>query len=61
VEVSLTPKGRRVEARVWARIGRRIAEAASDLPTDDLAAAIRVFRELNHRLDLKPDVPGADA
>ena len=61
VEVSLTPKGRKVEARVWARIGRRIAEAASDLPADDLAAAIRAFRELNRRLDLKPDGPGAEA
>jgi MarR family transcriptional regulator, organic hydroperoxide resistance regulator len=61
VEVSLTPKGRRVEARVWTRIGRRIAEAAGDLPPDDLAAAIRVFRELNRRLNTTPHVPGVEA
>ena len=61
VEVYLTPKGRRVEARVWTRIGRRIAEAARDLPPDDLAVAIRVFRALNHRLNTTPDAPGVEA
>jgi DNA-binding MarR family transcriptional regulator len=51
VEVSLTAKGRRVEARVWARIEARITEAVNGLPPADLAAAVRVFRELNRRLD----------
>jgi len=51
VEVSLTPKGRRVEARVWDRIGRRIADAAGDLPPEDLATSVRVFHELDRRLD----------
>ncbi|MGA8603498.1 MAG: MarR family transcriptional regulator [Thermoplasmata archaeon] len=51
VDLSLTPKGRKVESRVWARIGRVMAEAAEELPPEDVATAVRVFRELNGRLD----------
>jgi len=51
VDLSLTPKGRRVESRVWARIGRVMAGAAEELPPEDVATAVRVFRELNLRLD----------
>jgi DNA-binding MarR family transcriptional regulator len=61
VEVSLTPRGREIEARVWARIGRRTAEAASGLPPEDLATAIRVFRELNRRLNMRSNTPGVEA
>ncbi|MDA4135756.1 MAG: MarR family winged helix-turn-helix transcriptional regulator [Thaumarchaeota archaeon] len=50
VELSLTPKGRRVEARVWSQIGQRVAHAARGLPHEDVAATVRVVRELNHRL-----------
>ncbi|MDA4134951.1 MAG: MarR family transcriptional regulator [Thaumarchaeota archaeon] len=58
VEVSLTPKGRRVEARVWAGVARRIAGAAKGLPPADLAATVRIFRELNRRLDSSKAGPG---
>jgi MarR family transcriptional regulator, organic hydroperoxide resistance regulator len=58
VEVSLTPKGRKIEARVWARIEGRISEAADGLPPADVAATVRVFRELNRRLDSNQDTRG---
>jgi DNA-binding MarR family transcriptional regulator len=61
VELSLTPEGRDVEARVWARIGIRIAEAVRDLPPDDVATAVRVFRELSRRIEPTPDTPGESA
>jgi DNA-binding MarR family transcriptional regulator len=51
VELSLTAKGRRTEARVWGWIGRMMGEAAVDLPREDLATAIRVFHEIGARLD----------
>ena len=51
VDLSLTPKGRKVESRVWARIARVMADAAEELPPEDVATAVRVFRELNLRLD----------
>jgi len=50
VEVSLTPKGRKVEARVWSQIGQRMANAASGLPHEDVVTTVRVVRELNRRL-----------
>jgi MarR family transcriptional regulator, organic hydroperoxide resistance regulator len=51
VELTLTPKGRKVESRVWARIGRVMADAAGELPPDDVTTAHRVFRALSRRLD----------
>ncbi len=51
VDLSLTPKGRKVESRVWARIGRVMADAAEELPPEEVATAVRVFRELGLRLD----------
>jgi MarR family transcriptional regulator, organic hydroperoxide resistance regulator len=51
VDLSLTAKGRKVESRVWARIGQVMAEAAEELPSKDVATAVRVFRELSFRLD----------
>ena len=58
VELSLTAKGRRVEARVWARIGELVAGAAADLPRAEVATAVRVFRQLNERLDARPSRAG---
>jgi DNA-binding MarR family transcriptional regulator len=54
VEVSLTPKGRKAEARVWASIGRRISNAASGMSADDLATTVRLLHELNGRLNKIP-------
>jgi len=54
VELSLTPRGRRVESRVWAEIGRTMSEAGRDLSPEDVAAAVRVFREVALRLEAKP-------
>jgi DNA-binding MarR family transcriptional regulator len=61
VEIALTPKGHRVEARVWSQIGRLMGAAARDLPPADLAAAVRVFRQLNARLGDETDVREAAA
>lgn len=58
VELSLTPKGRRVEARVWAALGRTMAAAAGDLPRADVAAAVRVFQGLARRLEPSSGLPG---
>jgi DNA-binding MarR family transcriptional regulator len=58
VTLSLTPRGRKVEARVWNEVGRVIGDAARDLPPEDIAAAVRVFREIAARLDRDgPDGP----
>jgi DNA-binding MarR family transcriptional regulator len=51
VELSLTPKGRKVESRVWNRIGRLMDEAAEGLPSEDIATAVQVFREIQRRLE----------
>jgi DNA-binding MarR family transcriptional regulator len=51
VDLSLTARGRKVEARVWSRIGRLMGDAARDLPREDVATTVRVFRELNRHLD----------
>lgn len=51
VEILLTAKGRKVEARVWSEIGRTMSDAARGLPREDVATAVRVFHELNRRLD----------
>jgi DNA-binding MarR family transcriptional regulator len=59
VELSLTSKGRKVESRIWGRIGRLMNEAADGLPPEDLATAIRVFRELDRRL--QPMEPESEA
>lgn len=55
VELTLTPKGRRVEARIWARIGQLMNQAAHGLPSEDIATSVRVFQELQRRLE----TPGA--
>jgi MarR family transcriptional regulator, organic hydroperoxide resistance regulator len=52
VEVSLTPKGQRMEARVWAKIEQMVTGAIDDLPKADIVVTSRVIRELSLRLDL---------
>ncbi len=52
VELSLTPRGRKVETRVWREIARVAYEAGRDLDAEDVAAAVRVFREIARRLEL---------
>lgn len=51
VELSLTPRGRKVEARVWSEISRVMLEAGQGLSTDDVAASVRLFREITRRLE----------
>jgi DNA-binding MarR family transcriptional regulator len=51
VELRLTPKGRKVEARLWEEIATVVGRAADDVPRDDLATAVRVFQDLRARLD----------
>jgi len=50
VTLSLTPLGRRVEARVWNQVAGRIADATEGIPPADLGTAVRVFRDLERRL-----------
>jgi DNA-binding MarR family transcriptional regulator len=61
VQIALTPKGRKAEARVWSWIGQTMGEAAVGLPREDLATAIRVFRDINRRLDSPTFVAGVRA
>jgi MarR family transcriptional regulator for hemolysin len=51
VELSLTPRGRKVEVRVWSEIARVMSEAGRDLDPGEVAAAVRVFREVARRLE----------
>jgi MarR family transcriptional regulator, organic hydroperoxide resistance regulator len=57
VELSLTPRGRKVESRVWREIARAMSEAARGLPEKDIAASVRVFTEITHRLDARGPAP----
>jgi DNA-binding MarR family transcriptional regulator len=61
VDLTLTPKGRKVESRMWARIGQLMADAAADLPPEDVATAVRVFHEMNRRLEPSARTPGSPA
>ena len=51
VELSLTPRGRKVEARVWSEIGRVMSHAGQGLDPHDVGAAVRVFREIALQLN----------
>jgi DNA-binding MarR family transcriptional regulator len=51
VELSLTPRGRKVETRVWHEIARVAYEAGRDLDAREVAAAVRVFREVARRIE----------
>lgn len=50
IELTLTPRGRKVEVRVWEEVARVMSVAAQDLSPTDLAAAQRVFLQLADRL-----------
>lgn len=58
VDLSLTPKGRKVEARVWARVGRVMSEALGALPPEEVATAARVFQALGRHLEATDPAPG---
>ncbi|HYA55129.1 MAG TPA: MarR family transcriptional regulator [Thermoplasmata archaeon] len=51
VELSLTPRGRQVQTRIWREIARVMTEAGRGLDAEDVAAAVRVFREVARRLE----------
>jgi DNA-binding MarR family transcriptional regulator len=51
VELSLTPAGRKVEARLWRAVAQVMGSASGDLPRADVATAARLFREIRVRLD----------
>ncbi len=51
VEVALTPRGRRAEARVGRAIARMMDEGTRRIPRHDLEVAGRVFRSLVDRLE----------
>jgi DNA-binding MarR family transcriptional regulator len=61
VVLSLTPKGRKVEARIWNQLGQLMGRAASDLSSEEIATAIRVFRTLHQQLDASDPRGGGDA
>ncbi len=51
VELRLTPKGKRVEARIWEQMGALVSRATRGLSREEIATATRVFRDLRVRLD----------
>ncbi|MGA8543623.1 MAG: MarR family transcriptional regulator [Thermoplasmata archaeon] len=59
VVLSLTPKGRRTESRIWSQLSKIMTEAAKEIAAEDVGTAARVFQELGHRLEppaLRPEV-----
>jgi DNA-binding MarR family transcriptional regulator len=58
VELSLTPRGRRVEARILREITGLMSDAAVKLPERDLLAATHVFRAIIDGLQPAPAVRG---
>ena len=54
VELTLTPAGRRVEARVWRAIAKVAQTAVRDLPASDVRAATRVFETIRTELEPSP-------
>ncbi len=61
VEIEMTPKGRKLESRVWAEIARLMAEASADLPPEDVQTAARVFRAVRKELERWPTPPEVSA
>lgn len=61
VELSLTPRGRRAEARIWGEIAHLMSDAAVSLPEKDLLVAVRVFREITDGLAPAPTARGRAA
>jgi DNA-binding MarR family transcriptional regulator len=54
VVLTLTPKGRKLESRIWGQIASLMADASSEIPPEDLATAARVFRQIREKLDTWP-------
>lgn len=50
VDLTISAKGRRTEARVWNRVNEIVSRGSAGLPPEDLAAATRVFRQLARNL-----------
>jgi DNA-binding MarR family transcriptional regulator len=61
VELTLSPKGRKVESRVWTRIGEVMTEAIAEagVPAADVATTVRVFRDLDRHLESN-ETPGGE-
>jgi DNA-binding MarR family transcriptional regulator len=57
VELCVTARGRRVEARIWEQMRSLILEAAGNTPLDELSAAARVLHELSQRLEAGTEEP----
>ena len=55
IRLTLTPRGHRVETRIWNAIAHVMSDAARDLPPSDLAASVRVFGEVTRRLQAADD------
>jgi DNA-binding MarR family transcriptional regulator len=49
VELSLTPRGQKIEERAWKQLTQFVSEAAGGIPETDIDAAIRVFRAARQR------------
>jgi DNA-binding MarR family transcriptional regulator len=58
VELSLTPKGRRAEARVWTWIGEQMTAAVRELSREDVMTTIRVFETIHAKFEANVITPG---
>ena len=50
VDLEVTAKGRRVEARIWPQVNATIARAILGISREDLATATRVFEQIARHL-----------
>ncbi len=50
VDLTISAKGRRTEARIWHRVNEIVSRGTTGLPTEDLATATRVFRHVARNL-----------
>jgi DNA-binding MarR family transcriptional regulator len=55
VELSTTPRGHRVEARVWSEARRQMTDIVRGLPEADLATAMNVLEQIARRLEPEYD------
>ncbi len=51
VALVATPRGRKVEARIWARTAQVMAGTVQGLSDADLATAVNVFEQIARRLE----------
>jgi DNA-binding MarR family transcriptional regulator len=61
VTLSLTPKGKKVESRLWSEIARLMVEASAEIPAEDLATTARVFHAIREKIDSWPAPPEVSA